>query len=253
MLSKVVRSGYLPSTVVRMLGQSIHAGEFKPGERLPTEHELAERLGVSRPVVREAIAQLKSDGYVETRQGAGAFVASVPGMASFKLRARDELDADELRQIFELRLGVEVIAAELAALRRTEADIATIRMALDRVDKAIRDSEDGVEADDTFHCAIAAATHNLYLQRFVAFLGHHFAATRAPAWSPKGRSAGKPQAAQREHKKLFSAIVANDPRAARAAARAHLENSAARLIGSIADRVGKGVRRTKHRSSKTRR
>ena len=177
MLSRVVRSGYLTDTVAQMLEESIHAGEFKPGERLPTESELAERLGVSRPVVREAIAQLKSDGYVQTRQGAGAFVPLAPGMASFKLGPHEQLGADELRHIFELRLGVEVSAAELAASRRTKGDIDAIQAALDRVDNAIRNSEDGTEADDAFHRAIAAATHNPYLQRFVAFLGHHFAAT----------------------------------------------------------------------------
>jgi GntR family transcriptional repressor for pyruvate dehydrogenase complex len=226
---EVARPRGLAEQIVRALQTRIESGELAPGARLPTEQALGERFGVSRAVVREAIARLRADGYVATRQGAGAFVSGEPGRASFRLPAEGELDAAELAQLFELRAAVEVATARLAAERRTRADLAAIRRALEDVSRAIAEGMDGVAADGAFHRAIAAATHNAHLQRFVEFLGFHFAATRRPAWTAAGRRAGRPQAAQREHQKIFTAIERGDARGAERAAADHLRGSAARI------------------------
>lgn len=229
MITRVARSPQLADQVVRALESSIRAGDFRPGERLPTEKQLGERFEVSRAVVREAIARLKSDGYVETRQGAGAFVATRPGLLSFKLEAQEPIDREDLRQIQELRAAVEGAAAEFAALRRTSADLAAIRTELDLMADAIRRGADGSDADGRFHRAIAGATHNPYLHRFVEFLDHQFSETRRPGWDPARHRSGKPRVAQREHEQLFAAIAAGNPRAARAAAVRHLTESAVRM------------------------
>jgi GntR family transcriptional repressor for pyruvate dehydrogenase complex len=226
---EVARPRGLAEQIVRALQTRIESGELAPGARLPTEQALGERFGVSRAVVREAIARLRADGYVATRQGAGAFVSGEPGRASFRLPDEGELDAAELAQLFELRAAVEVATARLAAERRTRADLAAIRRALEDVSRAIAEGMDGVAADGAFHRAIAAATHNAHLQRFVEFLGFHFAATRRPAWTAAGRRAGRPQAAQREHQKIFTAIERGDARGAERAAADHLRGSAARI------------------------
>jgi GntR family transcriptional repressor for pyruvate dehydrogenase complex len=232
---EIARPRGLAEQIVRALQTRIESGELAPGARLPTEQALGERFGVSRAVVREAIARLRADGYVATRQGAGAFVSGEPGRASFRLPAEGELDAAELVQLFELREAVEVATARLAAERRTRADLAAIRRALDAVSRAIDEGTDGVAADGAFHRAIAAAAHNGHLQRFVEFLGFHFAETRRPAWTEAGRRAGRPHAAQREHERIYAAIERGDAAAAACAAIAHLQGSAARL----------GVRRTR--------
>jgi GntR family transcriptional repressor for pyruvate dehydrogenase complex len=232
---EVARPRGLADQLVHSLQAQIESGELAPGARLPTEHALGERFGVSRAVVREAIARLRADGYVETRQGAGAFVAGEPGRASFRLPIEAQLPPEELAQLFELREAVEVATARLAAERRTRADLATIRRALDEVSRAIEDGTEGVAADGAFHRAIAAAAHNGHLQRFVEFLGFHFAETRRPAWTEAGRRAGRPHAAQREHERIYAAIERGDAAAAARAAIAHLQGSAARL----------GVRRTR--------
>jgi GntR family transcriptional repressor for pyruvate dehydrogenase complex len=232
---EVARPRGLAEQIVHALQARIEAGELAPGARLPTEHALGERFGVSRAVVREAIARLKADGYVVTRQGAGAFVAGEPGRASFRLPAEGQLDAGELAQLFELREAVEVATARLAAERRTRADLAAIRSALDDVSRAIEEGSDGVAADGAFHRAIAAATHNVHLQRFVEFLGFHFAETRRPSWTDAGRRAHRPHAAQREHVAIYASIERGDPAGAARAAAAHLRGSAGRL----------GVRRTR--------
>lgn len=88
---------------------------------------------------------------------------------------------------------------------------------------------DGAPADDAFHHAVAAASHNPYLSRFVEFLGHQFSDTRRPVWTPEGHRLGRPQAARREHEILFAAIAAGNVRGAGRAAAAHLRRSASRL------------------------
>jgi GntR family transcriptional repressor for pyruvate dehydrogenase complex len=226
---EVARPRGLADQLVRALRGRIEAGELAPGARLPTEHALGERFGVSRAVVREAIARLKADGYVETRQGAGAFVAGAPGLASFRLAPDGPIEPGELAQLFELRAAVEVATARLAAERRTRADLAAIRRALREVSRAIEDGTEGVAADGAFHRAIAAATHNGHLQRFVEFLGYHFSATRRPVWTEAGRRARRPDAAQREHERIFGAIARGDPAAAARAATDHLRGSAGRI------------------------
>jgi GntR family transcriptional repressor for pyruvate dehydrogenase complex len=228
-VAPVARPAELSREVVRTLEHGIRARKFAPGQRLPTEKELGTRFGVSRAVVREAIARLKSDGYVETRQGAGAFVAARPGLLSFKLAAEEPIAHADLRHIQELRAAVEGAAAELAAVRRTAADLAAIRRELDAMAEAIRRGTDGSDADGRFHRCIGMATHNPHLYRFVEFLDHQFSETRRPGWDPARHRAGKPRAAQREHQRLYAAIAAGNPRAARAAAVRHLMNSMVRM------------------------
>lgn len=238
------RSPRLTDRLVQALEEEIRDGAFGPGTRLPTEKQLCQRFGVSRPVVREAVARLQSDGYVEARQGAGVFVTARPALRSFKLAQTGE----DLRHVLELRLVVEVAAAELAAARRTERDLVAMRAALDAMTEAVCRRTDGSDADDRFHAAIAAATHNPDLGRLVEFLRYQFWRTRRPTWSPAGHEAGEPAIAQTEHQVLFAAVAAGDRTAAAAAARAHLLSSASRL--GLSEPVGGD---TQGRSARARR
>ena len=212
-----------------MLEKRIRSGEFAPGEKLPAEARLAEQLAVSRAVVREAVARLKADGLVTSRQGSGVYVARCLGAGVFRMAAGVLGEAHQIEDIFELRLIIEVAAAERAALWRTPADVEAIEAALARMDEAVALSADGVRADDDFHCAIALASGNPLIGRFVAFVSHEFSASRAPTWSREGIVRGLAGAAQDEHRALHVAIVAGDPAAARRAARQHLLQAARRL------------------------
>ncbi len=227
-LAQVVRPSRLSELVYGALEARIRGGEFPPGSRLPAEQHLAQALGVSRAVVREAVARLKADGSVETRQGAGAFVTARPGAGSFRVILGGAA-RDEMRHLMELRAIVEVAAAELAARRHTRDDLQAMRRALEAMRAAIQTRGDGVPADDAFHRAVAAASHNPYLSRFVEFLGHHFSDTRRPVWTAEGHGLGRPQAAQHEHEALFAAISAGNVHGARRAAATHLRRSASRL------------------------
>lgn len=228
-MTPITRPRRLTDEVAAAIASRIQSGKLHPGEQLPAERQLAGSLGVSRPVIREALAQLKLDGFIESRQGVGVFVTPTPGNASFRLDRGNGAAADDLKQIFELRQIVEVAASELAAIRRTERNLRAMRTAFSRMEKCVHDGTDGSQADDAFHCAIATATGNSYVGRFVQFLGQAFASSRRPTWSDAGCAAGKAVAAQREHRKLLDAIVAGDPRAARGAALTHLRNSIERI------------------------
>ncbi len=227
-LPRILRPHRLSEEVGAVLDRHIRSGAFAPGERLPTEARLSEEFEVSRTVVREAIARLKAEGLVESRQGAGAFVARRLGAGVFRM-GPGLAGADGAVEIFELRLIVEVAAAERAALRRTPEQLEAIAAALARMDVALTRGEDGATADDDFHCAIAAASGNPLIGRFLAFVSQEFSASRVPTWSAEGVSRGLAGAAQDEHRAVFDAIAGGNVEAARQAAQRHLLCAAGRL------------------------
>lgn len=223
----------LASAVVKALRASITEQHYPPESKLPGETVLAQQFGVSRAVIREALAELKGDGLVLSRQGAGAFVAARPGLASFKLPAAvDRAHTPSLAAIFELRRIVECAAAGLAAQRRTAADLQRIAAAQAAVVYAAAHQQDGAMADGAFHVAIADAAHNPALSQLIAYLDHQFGETRGFAWSALGHRQGVPVLATSEHAALLAAITAGDPSAAEAAAAAHLSITEARLIAA---------------------
>jgi GntR family transcriptional repressor for pyruvate dehydrogenase complex len=228
-LKKVVRRPRLSEAICLALEGRIARGELKPGERLPAEKVLGEAFGVSRAVVREAVARLKADGRVETRQGAGAFVSRVPKCLNFRFWQGDSPAPDELREIFELRAMIESSIAELAARRRLPEDLVVMRRSLLAMDDALANGNDGSEADDDFHLATAAATHNGYAHRLLEFMGRRFSDSRRLAWTLPGRTGDLPQAAQVEHRAIYAAIAAGDAERARCEAHAHLRCAALRV------------------------
>lgn len=228
-LKKIVRAPRLSEEVSAALEARIARGELAPGDQLPTEKVLAETFGVSRAVVREAVARLKADGRIETRQGAGAFVAQAPKSLNFRFWQGEGPALVELRDIFELRSMIETAVAELAARRRIPEDVSSMQKHLDAMDLALADGSDGSEADDDFHLAIASATHNTYAYRLVEFLGRHFSDSRRLAWAGPGRDGALPEEAQAEHRALFEAIAAGNPARARRCAQQHLRGAASRV------------------------
>ena len=220
--------GRLSADIGAALEGRIRNGHYAPGARLPTEMGLAEEFGVSRAVVREAVARLKADGLVESRQGSGMTVAQRPSSGSFKLPAVAR-SAESLTHIFELRALVETGAAELAAKRRSSAHLATMYAALQGMTEAVRLGADGAEDDDAFHQAIAAATGNPEIRRFIDFLSGQFSESRRPTWDAEGHASGRARAAQAEHERIYAAIAAGDAMAARQAASHHLYQAASRV------------------------
>ncbi len=228
--SLIGRGPSLADVLTQKLSDEIASGQFKPGEKLPTEQQIAETYGVSRPIVREAIGRLKHDGVVVSRQGAGAFVAESGSPAVFRLQVSDFTDRDEIRGIVELLMAVESSATELAALRRTDEDLASLQGQLDAMQAAIDRGEPGVDEDVSFHRAIVEATKNPFFRDLSDFLDRRVRTFIRTARSNTARGqAGLTALVQNEHQAIFEAIRAGDAGRARSAAEEHLRNAADRL------------------------
>lgn len=235
-LDSVVPSANLVSSLSAALEREILSGRFKVGDRLPTESDLSRAAGVSRTVVREAVAALRASGLVETRRGAGAFVTAqveLPRVGAGMMRET----LDDILSVIELRLAVEVEAASLAAARHTETDMRSMTSILDRMDEAAGDWSRAVAADLTFHRAIAAATRNKYFVDFINYLGE-FAFPRRhldPATSSAYRLEDHTDRIGVEHRAILDAINQRDTALAAAVMRHHLAGSRARYRAMTAD------------------
>jgi GntR family transcriptional repressor for pyruvate dehydrogenase complex len=238
----------LPSNLVERvmtrLGADIRGGRLAPGARLPTEQELTTTLGVSRTVVREAVAALRADGLVVTRRGSGAYVAANPTASPFRIAAPQPGTIEAVLDVMELRLAVEVEAAALAAERATRKQVATIRTALRAIDKALRRGEGAVAEDFAFHRTIAESTGNGQFPRFLAFLGSHVIprqSVRLSVDTPAERRAYL-ERIQHEHSRIVAGISDEDPAEARRAMREHLTRSLERYrkLANTAGRSGNG-------------
>ncbi|MCX8998333.1 FadR family transcriptional regulator [Rhizobiaceae bacterium BDR2-2] len=224
---QIRRTEHLPARIAVQIASDIHDGRLKPGDKLPTEHFLARSLGVSRSVVREAIAQLRNEGLVETRQGVGAFVTE---RQSRQIRiGEDELfERDSFRDLFQLRIPLEIEAAGLAAVHHTADDLARLDAALDQMTGAEKWTEQGIVADLAFHRAVAEATGNDYFAMFIGFIAERISlainAARAKAVLEEIVNI-----TIEEHVVVRDAIASRDPKAARAAMRRHLLGAAARI------------------------
>jgi DNA-binding FadR family transcriptional regulator len=209
------------------LAEQIKSGRLAPGARLPTEHALTRAARVSRTVVREAVAALRAEGLVITRQGVGAFVSAAPQHAPYRLEPERMQTLHDVLNVMELRLGVEIESAGLAAERASRAQIRAIGLALDNIARAAAAGEAAVDEDLAFHRAIAGATGNPEFARFLQFIGRHLIPRRTVSGLPERMGGPKAYLAliQEEHRRIFDAIRAHDAGGAREAMRRHLTRS----------------------------
>ena len=210
------------------LSGRIRSGAFAPGARLPGEHAMADQFGVSRAVVREAIARLKTEGLVKTRQGDGAFVGDWRA-ETLQLDPGISQDLESVVMIDELRKGLEAEAAALAAERHSAAEMEAIEAARVRASEITAARGDSVVADIAFHRAIAEATHNAY---YVAVLDYLTQFVVPAVRASRGHAALREDFAREvdaEHLDITTAIRRRDSGAARAAAQTHMDNALARI------------------------
>jgi len=226
---QIQRVEHLPTRVSLAIGQEIASGGLKAGEKLPAEHELARTFGVSRSVVREAIAQLRSEGLIDTRQGVGAFVLAPQSRPVIRIESAELINPESFRSLFQLRLPLEVEAAGLAAQQHTSADLTRLDEALD-IMRAMetRWTSEGIAADLTFHRALAQATHSEYYLIFIGFIGEKITGIIAGARARIGLQQAV-QVTIAEHTAVRDAVAARNVLCARAAMRTHILGAAARL------------------------
>ena len=220
----------LSDRLAARLARQIETGTWLPGDRLPTEQQLASTHGVSRTVVREAVHQLKSRALVQSRQGSGVFVAARPVHQPlvFDPSVLDSVTA--VVHVVEVRRVLEGEIAALAAERATRAQIAALRRALKAIDVAAAAGQDGVAEDLAFHRVIGEATGNPQFRLLLGFLEQYLREGMRITRGNEARRFDFMTAVQAEHRAIFEAIAARDPVAARHHATDHLLRGEQRLI-----------------------
>ncbi|TFW23857.1 FadR/GntR family transcriptional regulator [Duganella callida] len=235
---RVQRKPHLAEHVVAALSEEIASGRLRHGDRLPTEQFLAENFGVSRNVVREAIASLRSQGLIQSRQGVGAFVSVTAEAAAEPLApvSAQLLEGDDtIRKMFEVRAALESQAAALAAAGMTPRKLKEIRDAVERMRFEGAPTATTVNADLDFHRAVAAASGNDYLEAMIRTVLEPMRPLIAANFSRHGPMFGNiPHAARDEHEALVQAFIDKDAALARRLMGEHIVSAAARFGYEIA-------------------
>lgn len=220
-----VQPDKLSTYVVRQIELLILRGILRPGERLPSERELSEKLGVSRPSLRDAIADLQERGLVTARPGSGIYVAEVLGSAfSPALRQLFATHDEALFDYVAFRRDIEAMAAERAARLATDADRAVLQEIFDKMEASHdrRDPERNARLDAQFHSAIIEASHNVVMLHMMRsmyeLLREGVFYNRQVMFAQQTSRA----ALLDQHRSINAAIQNRDPEAAAAAVRAHL-------------------------------
>lgn len=200
----------------------IHDRRLGEGDTIPSSAEISEALGVSRTVVREAIAELSGQGLLLRQQGAQS-VITVPGSKQLErlVRLRFAVRGSDLQQVQELRESIEISAAELAAARATDVDIGELADALADLRKAA-DIDALHRADLAFHRAVVVAAHNDLMQMMIEAVSPLLDVLLVKVWDGWTESGSSTVVLVEAHALIFDGIVAGDPERAGAAMRSNL-------------------------------
>jgi len=220
---KPIRPKKISEEIVTQIKALISEGELKPGERVPSERELASLLGVSRPSVREAIMVLEAMGLVESRQGGGTFVLSLTeaSMAD-PLSSLVEKNPKMLYALAEVRMGLETWSAYLAAERATDDDIARMEELYQEMKRQASNGGWQPDIDAKFHYAITAAAHNTIQLHVLNTIQELFHTTIMVALMEFYQKEGYIALLMKHHLAILEAIRCHDAEAAREAMREHL-------------------------------
>ena len=217
---KLVRTSRLYEQIVQQIEESIVKGALKPGDQLPAERDLAQKFGVSRTAVREAVKALREKGLVEAYSGRGTFITDGTTQA-----VRQSLDLmakigqpDGSTHLAEVRAILEPEIAALAAARIQEAELTTMREAVAVMDRAGHDPDAYIEADLDFHLALAEGAGNPLILSLLDSIVVLLREQRLRIF----KVPGGPERGQIHHKKILEAVERHDSDRARETMRAHL-------------------------------
>lgn len=216
----------LSAAVVRQVEQLILRGILRPGERLPPERDLAERMGVSRPSLRDAIGTLQDSGLLSARPGAGVYVADVLGSAFAP--ALTELFARHDEAVFDylsFRRDMEGLAAERAARLASDTDLAVVQTVFAKMEAAHpkRNSDEEARLDAQFHMAIIEASHNVIMLHMMRSM---YQLLRDGVFYNRQimfKQRTTRQALLDQHRAINDALQSRNPDAARTAVHTHLD------------------------------
>jgi GntR family transcriptional regulator, transcriptional repressor for pyruvate dehydrogenase complex len=233
------RKPKLADLVIGTLRKRISAGEYRAGTKLPTESQMTTIFGVSRTVVREAIAALSADGLVQPRQGAGVFVVGNAASPFTSIGADSSNKISVALNVLEVRMGIEIESAGLAAMRRSASQDAAIQEAWNEFERLLKLGTPTGKTDFAFHRAIAAATNNPFYIEVLDGLGSRtIPCDVASPWGTESVLTYEYQAGlQREHLAILKAISAQDAEGAREAMRQHLSLSQERYRARLREQT----------------
>lgn len=237
---KLIKTKKVYMQVVEQVQNLIRNGKLKAGDKLPPERILAERLGVSRPSVREGIVALEILGLVDSRGGKGNIIKNVVNTSIVDKSYRHLEEEESPFELLEARKIIEVNVAGYAAQKAQAEDIASIRQSLDNMRKIVdhlsvsEEYEKGMEYDREFHMNIAQATHNTVLLRIVNNLLENLKESlwvrlKEKSWGIPGR----PQKYLKEHEEILDAIQKNASGIARRKMYKHLTGIQRDLFGRV--------------------
>jgi DNA-binding FadR family transcriptional regulator len=224
--SVIRRQPSLAQQVVDYLHKEIERGSLPPGEKLPSEAELAEIFQVSRTVIREALSRLKHDGILEARKGSRTHVSKDVHGKVFRIEPRDLNDQDYLSYLYELRIMIEPEASALAAIRSSTKDKKNIMKKFELLEEALKTGKDVTEKSKNFHLSVLEASGNPYLSKFISWIDNKI-------WSFVRISDLRHDTemileVQHEHFQIYNAIKNGDHRIARDVSRKHVLDAARR-------------------------
>jgi len=226
--SRMMRQGAprLTDRVKAGLISLIASDNLQAGDKLPTAERLCSHFGVSRTVVREAIASLQAEGRLTSKRGSGVYVSDVPPSPRSSLVMSAPDDIAEVLELMELRMSVEIEGAGLAAQRRNEIDLLRIEQAMTNFERHVRDRTMASEADSALHGAIAQATGNPKFSEFVDQLGERLIPRKAlgAAFADADEQVSFLTTIHSEHRAIVDAIASRQPETARERMRVHLAN-----------------------------
>ncbi|MCR5336220.1 MAG: FadR family transcriptional regulator [Synergistes sp.] len=224
-----VKMERLSSQISKLILSEIQSGQLAIGDRLPSETELAQKYGVSRTILREAIASLKNEDILEAKQGRGIIVKNSRSRQAFRFSdVFATISMDEINYFYEMRALLESQAAGLAALRRTQEDVKEISNAFAEMAEAVKERTTGAEAHDRYNKAITRASHNPVLTEFLFFL---YEKLHDLAKELRIKTMASPERANNvleEHRRVVESIINKNQTAAQEAALTHLKNAAER-------------------------
>jgi GntR family transcriptional repressor for pyruvate dehydrogenase complex len=231
-----IKSRKIYEEIVEQIKRLMADGDLKPGDRLLSERELAERLQVSRASVREALRALEAMGFLEIKTGGGAFVKETcTNDIILPLAMFISIEKGSFNEIYEIRKIFETAAARLAACRATPIDLAKMEENLKKLEEGIDnfDSEKGEDSDTAFHFAIAEATQNSWLLRLLHTISDSFHKTVSAARKQLYLTAGNAQVLVMQHRRIYEAIRDANPHLAEKAMLDHLTFAEAAMAKNL--------------------
>lgn len=204
----------------------VASGEFPPGARLPAERELAQRLGVSRPSLREALVALEIDGSVEIRMGSGVYITAEPRGNTTETRSLGESPSE----LMQARAALEGAVILLAAARMTPETLEELRRIIDTMRSEVQAGRKPIEQDRQFHLTIAAQSGNAVLRHLTGDLFDERHSPISAQFRARFENVQTWVSALEEHEAILAALEARDPLLAQSAMHAHLEGSRRRWV-----------------------